>query len=84
MSQNFWLAFVLKPFLGIAWLAILWYVPHFIAWLLRFVIPDGRFKELLFDGWNGRRSASRADAEQGVFNDPPLIGRELPKDASRL
>lgn len=61
MQLTFW-ALVLKPFIGIVMLAGMVYIPHFIAWVLRPLIPNGRFKDSIYKGWGGRSTDHTAGA----------------------
>lgn len=53
------LAFLFKPVIGIAMLAAMFFVPHWIAWPIKRFAPDCRLKRWLFDGWesHSRRPA---------------------------
>lgn len=66
---------VLKPFIGITILAVLYFGARWIAWLLWWVIPRGRVKDYLFRGWRGH-ARSTADLHKRVLHDPRLISRE--------
>lgn len=47
MSATTW-ALLLKPFVGIVILAMMWYVPRIIASLIKPLFPNGRLKDALF------------------------------------
>lgn len=56
-----WLAgLVLKPYIGIAVIAILWFGSHFIAAVIYRITPDCALKRYLFLGWNGSTPSGRA------------------------
>ena len=54
------LALVLKPIVGIAILAAMYFLPRYLAWLIWWMLPAGRFRDALFEGWEwgGRVGAS--------------------------
>lgn len=84
MDQPVWWALLLKPFIGIVFVAFLLFGSNFIARLIYAVMPRGKVRDYLFQGWKGGRTARRTDAEQRVLNDPPLLNRESGKDSTRL
>jgi hypothetical protein len=48
-----WLiALILKPFIGIVILAVLWFGAKGVAWCLFRIIPDCSVKRYLFRGWH--------------------------------
>ena len=84
MDQPFVWGLLLKPFIGLLLLAGVFGVPILLVRLLRPIFPEGKLKDLLFRERGTDSAASSTDAEQRVFNDPPLIGRESGQDSTRL
>lgn len=55
-----WLiALILKPYIGITILAVLWFGARFIAWCLFRIFPECALKSYLFRGWHGRPTTRR-------------------------
>ena len=79
MTATVW-ALLLKPFIGIAILAVMYFGSHWIAAVIRWLMPNGRVKDYLFDGWDDghSRNATSARDEMRYLTDDgsPLIGRE--------
>lgn len=50
MSVWFW-SLVLKPFVGLAMLAAIYYLPRYPAQLIYWLLPKCRLRDILFDGW---------------------------------
>ena len=62
--MSWWVALLVKPFIGTAILAGMYYLPRFIAWPIYKLTPDCRLKRWLFLGWDHDRAAESADAGQ--------------------
>ena len=73
-------ALLLKPFIGIAVLAVVFGLPMLLVWLLRPLFPAGRLKDVLFRERGGERPSRPADTGHGVLNDATLIRRESRDD----
>lgn len=73
--MNWWLALLLKPFVGIAYVAFLLVSTRLIATLLWKVLPDSRVKRVLFEGWDDRRTRRGAQAEKRILNLPRFMRR---------
>lgn len=57
MSAFSW-GLLLKPFVGLAILAFLYFSARGLAWLIYVLLPDSRAKRYLFQGWATARKAS--------------------------
>lgn len=71
-----WWALLLKPFIGIVYVALLLGAARLLAELLWRVLPDSRVKRVLFDGWKGRRAQRAARGGQRVLDHTPIVGRD--------
>ena len=84
MDQPWVWGLVMKPVIGIIVFVVVFAVPILLVRLLRPIFPAGRLKDVLFRERGGHSAAGRADAEHGVFDNPPLLGRERGQDSTRL
>lgn len=82
--DDLWWIYLLRPFIGIAYLALLFFGAKFIAMGIYRVFPSGKVKDYLFLGWKGRRPGRSAKPEQSVLDNPSLLSRERPEDSTRL
>ena len=73
-------ALLLKPFIGIAFLAVVFGLPMLLVKLLRPLFPEGWLKDVLFRERGGQRPSRPADAGHRVLDDVALIGRETRDD----
>lgn len=81
--QSWSWALLLKPFIGIAIMAGLYFGARSIAWLLYHLTPDCRFKRWLFLDWERERARRPAKAGQGILDHPPIVSGEPLQDDSR-
>ena len=82
---NWFLALLLKPFLGIIQLAVVFGTPILLVKLLRPLFPEGRLKDVLFREYGDSQGTSPTpDLRQHVLNDVPLIHGERVEDSTRL
>lgn len=84
MDQPWALGLLLKPVIGILVFVVVFAIPILLVRILRPVFPNGRIKDFLFRERGGHSTAAGPNAEHGVLNDPPLLGRERSKDSTRL
>ncbi len=84
MDQPWALGLLLKPVVGVLIFVVVFAIPILLVRVLRTLFPNGRIKDFLFRERGGHSAAARADAEHGVLNDSPLLGREHGKDSTRL
>ena len=73
-------ALLLKPLIGIAILALMYFGARYGAWLLYHLMPNCRAKRWLFSDWESERARAATKARQRVLNDAPLIRGELGDD----
>ena len=73
-------ALLLKPLIGIAILALMYFGARYGAWLLYHLMPNCRTKRWLFSDWESERARAATKARQRVLNDVPLIRGELGDD----
>jgi hypothetical protein len=85
MADWLW-GLLLKPLLGIAFLAALFGLSRILKIGLKAVFPEGRVKEYLFRGdVPGADIASHdASASHGGFDDPAITGRKAGENPPRL
>ena len=69
-------ALLLKPFIGLLVLAVVFGIPMLLARLLRPVFPRGRLKEFLFRERGGQRPGRSTNPGDGVLDNVPLIRGE--------
>ena len=61
------LALILKPIVGIVILAVLYYLPRFLAWPIYKLTPDCRLKRYLFRGWEGIGTSRAPDTDHRLL-----------------
>ena len=82
--DDLWWIYLLRPFIGIAYLALLFFGAKFIAMGVYWAFPSGKVKDYLFLGWKGHRPGRSAKPEQRIFDNPPLLSGERTEDSTRL
>lgn len=73
--DSLWIALLAKPFLGIAYVALLLVSTKLIATLLFVLLPDCRLKRALFRGWDGYGSGRSAKKRNRVLDKLPFLKR---------
>lgn len=73
-------ALLLKPVIGVAILAVMYFGAKYGAWVLYHLTPNCRFKRWLFRDWESERAGRAANAGKRVLDDVPLIRGELRDD----
>jgi hypothetical protein len=74
---------LLKPILGLAFLAFVFGLAWIVKTILKAVMPEGRVKEYLFRGDSGVRRQDTRPSER-VLDDATVSGGERREDAPRL
>lgn len=82
--ESWWAALLLKPFVGIAYIAFLLVATRLVATLFYILMPGCRLKRALFRGWDGYGSGRATGKYQRVLNKLPFLSRELGKDRASL
>jgi hypothetical protein len=65
--KGWFLGLALKPFIGIAVLAVLYFGARYVATALHWLMPNGRVKEYLFRGWQGRGARPATDPNKRLL-----------------
>lgn len=73
-------ALLLKPFIGLLVLAVVFGIPMLIVKLLRPAFPRGRVKDFLFRERGGQRASRASDTRNGVLDSVTLVSREPRND----
>ena len=82
---NWFLALLLKPFLGIIQLAVVFGTPILLVKLLRPLFTEGRLKDVLFREYGDSQGTSPTPVlRKHVLNVVPLIHGERVVDSTRL
>jgi hypothetical protein len=75
MNTTFW-ALLLKPFIGIAYVAGLLVATRLVAEVLWRFLPESRAKSYLFRGWKGGDTQGAARGVHRVFKGKSILRRK--------